>query len=140
MIHRDCEPVVYLKCSDRGIRFSETPVVVVFDLLLGVVTRAAYTGREAVIDHGYDVYELLGVEADAAVPEIKQAYRWLQKRCHPDIAGPIGHDMAILLNDAYATLSNPTLRAIYDVVRTHTIYSWFCKQILFMELFLIVWR
>lgn len=83
----------------------------------GVVTRAAYTGREAVIDHGYDVYELLGVEADAAVPEIKQAYRWLQKRCHPDIAGPIGHDMAILLNDAYATLSNPTLRAIYDVKR-----------------------
>lgn len=66
--------------------------------------------------HGYDVYELLGVEADAPVPEIKQAYRWLQKRCHPDIAGPFGHDMAILLNDACATLSNPRLRAIYDVI------------------------
>lgn len=68
------------------------------------------------IDHSYDVYELLGVKSDASMPEIKQAYRWLQKRCHPDIAGPIGHDMAILLNDAYATLSDPNQRAAYDVV------------------------
>lgn len=91
--------------------------MICFPLLLGLVT-AAYTGRGSVIDHGYDVYELLGVEAEAPLPEIKQAYRWLQKRCHPDIAGPIGHDMAILLNDAYATLSDPMRRAVYDLVST----------------------
>lgn len=78
---------------------------------------AAHTGKGSMIDHSYDVYELLGVKSDASMPEIKQAYRWLQKRCHPDIAGPIGHDMAILLNDAYATLSDPNQRAAYDVKR-----------------------
>ncbi|XP_024375974.1 chaperone protein dnaJ C76, chloroplastic [Physcomitrium patens] len=82
----------------------------------GLVT-AAHTARGSAIDHGYDLYELLGVETDAPFPEIKQAYRWLQKRCHPDIAGPIGHDMSILLNDAYATLQDPMQRAAYDVKR-----------------------
>lgn len=67
-------------------------------------------------DQGYDIYELLGVEPGAPLPEVKQAYRWLQKRCHPDIAGPVGHDMAILLNDAYTTLSDPIQRAAYDLV------------------------
>lgn len=81
--------------------------------------RAEYRGGgggSVVADHGYDVYELLGVEPEAPLPEIKQAYRWLQKRCHPDIAGPVGHDMAILLNDAYTILSDPMQRAAYDVV------------------------
>lgn len=86
-----------------------------FVSVLGLVT-AAHTARGSAIDHGYDLYELLGVETDAPFPEIKQAYRWLQKRCHPDIAGPIGHDMSILLNDAYATLQDPMQRAAYDVV------------------------
>ncbi|KAI3982877.1 hypothetical protein MKX01_010360 [Papaver californicum] len=38
----------------------------------------------------------------------------LQKRCHPDIAGPAGHDMSIILNDAYSVLSDPSLRSAYD--------------------------
>jgi curved DNA-binding protein CbpA len=75
-------------------------------------------------EHAYDLYELLGLEAEARLPEIKQAYRWLQKRCHPDIAGEVGHDMAILLNDAYATLSDPMRRAAYDAVSSPRIPLW----------------
>ncbi|KAF2292071.1 hypothetical protein GH714_007347 [Hevea brasiliensis] len=44
------------------------------------------------------------------------AYRTLQKRCHPDIAGPTGHDMAIILNEAYSVLSDPNSRLAYDKV------------------------
>uniref|UniRef100_A0A2P2LD60 J domain-containing protein n=1 Tax=Rhizophora mucronata TaxID=61149 RepID=A0A2P2LD60_RHIMU len=32
-------------------------------------------------------YELLGVSVDSNGPEIKEAYRRLQKKYHPDIAG-----------------------------------------------------
>ncbi|KAG0575988.1 hypothetical protein KC19_5G046200 [Ceratodon purpureus] len=127
-VHLGALPV--RKCRFTSLRASGLPFLVqqadLKALRVGTVSRrrrnrglvtAAYTGRGTVVDQGYDVYELLGVEADAPLPEIKQAYRWLQKRCHPDIAGPIGHDMAILLNDAYATLSDPMQRAVYDVKR-----------------------
>ncbi|KAG8377710.1 hypothetical protein BUALT_Bualt08G0061100 [Buddleja alternifolia] len=62
----------------------------------------------------FNLYELLGVEASSDRAEIKEAYRALQKRCHPDIAGPPGHDMAIVLNEAYALLSDPNSRMAYD--------------------------
>jgi hypothetical protein len=35
----------------------------------------------------YDLYELLGVERCSPQSAIKAAYRSLQKRCHPDVAG-----------------------------------------------------
>ncbi|GFQ04212.1 chaperone protein dnaj [Phtheirospermum japonicum] len=62
----------------------------------------------------FNLYELLGVEASSDRAQIKEAYRSLQKRCHPDIAGPPGHDMAIVLNEAYALLSDPNSRMAYD--------------------------
>lgn len=61
-----------------------------------------------------DLYELLGVHSSSDQATIKMAYRLLQKRCHPDIAGPAGHDMAIILNDAYSILSDPQSRLAYD--------------------------
>ncbi|KAL2634357.1 hypothetical protein R1flu_005836 [Riccia fluitans] len=82
-----------------------------------VIICEAHTSRRAEVeDYGYDLYELLGVQKDATVQEIKSAYRWLQKRCHPDIAGAAGHDMSILLNDAYSILADPNRRASYDAV------------------------
>ena len=63
-----------------------------------------------------DLYDLLGVHSSSEQRDIKSAYRSLQKRCHPDIAGPAGHDMAIILNDAYALLSDPSSRLAYDKV------------------------
>ncbi|KAL0360745.1 UNVERIFIED_CONTAM: Chaperone protein dnaJ C76, chloroplastic [Sesamum radiatum] len=62
----------------------------------------------------FNLYELLGVDASSDRAQIKEAYRGLQKRCHPDIAGPAGHDMAIVLNEAYALLSDPNSRLAYD--------------------------
>ncbi|KAK1322217.1 hypothetical protein QJS10_CPA03g02590 [Acorus calamus] len=62
----------------------------------------------------FDLYELLGIDSSSDQSEIKAAYRGLQKRCHPDIAGPTGHDMAIILNEAYLVLSDPSSRSVYD--------------------------
>ncbi|XP_072966177.1 chaperone protein dnaJ C76, chloroplastic [Typha angustifolia] len=62
----------------------------------------------------YDLYELLGVDSSSDKSQIKAAYRALQKRCHPDIAGPAGHDMAIILNQVYSLLSDPISRFAYD--------------------------
>lgn len=62
----------------------------------------------------YDLYELLGVESSSDQSQIKRAYRALQKRCHPDIAGVAGHHMAIVLNEVYALLSDPASRSAYD--------------------------
>ncbi|XVE49733.1 hypothetical protein DITRI_Ditri01bG0104700 [Diplodiscus trichospermus] len=62
----------------------------------------------------FDLYDLLGVDSSSNQTQIKTAYRSLQKRCHPDIAGAAGHDMAIILNEAYSVLSDPGSRLAYD--------------------------
>lgn len=64
----------------------------------------------------FNLYELLGIDSSSDQTQIKLAYRNLQKRCHPDIAGPAGHDMAIILNETYALLSDPNSRRAYDKV------------------------
>ncbi|XP_020079914.1 uncharacterized protein LOC109703629 [Ananas comosus] len=73
----------------------------------------ACNNRNAWIEE-YDLYELLGVESSSEQPRIKAAYRALQKQCHPDVAGSAGHDMAVILNDIYALLSDPVSRSAYD--------------------------
>lgn len=86
---------------------------------------------------------MLGVKQDATKKEIKLAYYELAKgaraqdgpaaavlapstaceadprgraraECHPDLAGEEGHEMCILLNDAYELLSDPKSRESYD--------------------------
>ncbi|KAJ0113732.1 hypothetical protein Patl1_02802 [Pistacia atlantica] len=59
-------------------------------------------------------YELLGVSVDANVQDIKEAYRKLQKKYHPDIAGQQGHDYTLMLNKAYKVLVKEDLRKDYD--------------------------
>ena len=63
-----------------------------------------------------DFYELLGVADDADVKTIKKAYYGFAKECHPDVSEDEdeGHEMCVLLNEAYEILSDPTTRALYD--------------------------
>lgn len=59
-------------------------------------------------------YRLLQVQPDAPAEVIRASYRTLMRelRQHPDLGGETSN--AALLNEAYATLSNPARRAEYD--------------------------
>lgn len=87
------------------------------------VCKASGSSSYSITD--FDLYDLLGVDSSSDHSAIKQAYRSLQKKCHPDIAGIAGHDMAIILNEAYAVLSDPLLRFDYDKV-LFSLICWFC--------------
>ena len=60
-------------------------------------------------------YRLLHVQPDAPPEVIKAAYRALIATRHPDVGG--SEYEAVLLNDAYAVLSDPITRAAYDARR-----------------------
>lgn len=59
-------------------------------------------------------YEILHVQPDAPPALIKVSYRTLLQAlgAHPDLGG--SHDDAVLINEAYATLSDPVKRETYD--------------------------
>ncbi|XP_057728970.1 chaperone protein dnaJ 11, chloroplastic [Arachis stenosperma] len=72
------------------------------------------------------LYEVLRVEQDASLTEIKSAFRSLAKLYHPDVAavrrlpdsdGGSGTDDGdfIVIRNAYETLSDSSARAMYDL-------------------------
>ncbi|MFA7506380.1 MAG: DnaJ domain-containing protein [Burkholderiaceae bacterium] len=60
-------------------------------------------------------YRILHVQPEAPAEIIKASYRTLMSKLkmHPDLGGD--HDMAILVNEAYAVLGDPERRAAYDL-------------------------
>jgi|GEM_PF-217065 len=63
-------------------------------------------------------YAVLGVTPSASVQDIRRAYRELSKLYHPDttkLPPAIATEKFQELNEAYATLSSPDLRASYDI-------------------------
>ncbi|KAL2523832.1 Chaperone DnaJ-domain superfamily protein [Abeliophyllum distichum] len=101
--------------------------------MLGTVTlghrsmfiRSAVAEAAPVLtDRRRSLYEVLKVNQNASQMEIKAAYRTLAKLYHPDAAshlikcsststGDDGIDF-IEIHKAYATLSDPNARAVYD--------------------------
>lgn len=62
-----------------------------------------------------DLYETLGVSRDADKEEIKQAYRRLARKYHPDVNKEPGAEERFKeINRAYEVLSEPEMRARYD--------------------------
>ncbi|KAF5763882.1 putative DnaJ domain, Chaperone J-domain superfamily [Helianthus annuus] len=68
---------------------------------------------------GRNYYDLLGVTVNSNPQEIKESYRRLQKKYHPDIMGQEGHEHTILLNEAYTVLMKDDLRKDYDASIGH---------------------
>jgi curved DNA-binding protein CbpA len=61
-------------------------------------------------------YELLGVDPNANLKEIKAAYYAAVKKYHPDIdPRPSAHDLMIVLTRAYRVLGDPDHRRAYDL-------------------------
>ncbi|GER45940.1 chaperone protein DNAj [Striga asiatica] len=66
------------------------------------------------------LYEVLRVQRDASQTEIKTAYRTLAKLYHPDATSRFLNSSAadgrefIEIHNAYATLSDPDARSVYD--------------------------
>ncbi|WP_054759350.1 DnaJ C-terminal domain-containing protein [Methylomonas koyamae] len=62
-----------------------------------------------------DYYQILGVSRDAALADIKKAYRKLARKYHPDISKePDAEAKMKEINEAYAVLSDTEKRAAYD--------------------------
>lgn len=62
-----------------------------------------------------DYYALLGVPRDADEQALRQAYRTLARRYHPDVVGTGSLERMQELNVAYQTLSDPVRRREYDL-------------------------
>ncbi|HBB32290.1 MAG TPA: molecular chaperone DnaJ [Cyanobacteria bacterium UBA8803] len=79
--------------------------------------RVRQTLREQVIPNSSSYYGILGLHPSASPLEIRRAYRTLSKRYHPDTT-ELAPQTATLkfqqLNEAYAILSNPERRLVYD--------------------------
>ena len=63
-------------------------------------------------------YAILGLHPSASVIDIRRAYRELSKLYHPDTTNlpPVVATVKFQqLNEAYATLSNPERRSLYDI-------------------------
>jgi len=62
-----------------------------------------------------DYYEVLGVPRDADIKTIKDAFRQLARRYHPDISTEPGAEQRFKeIAEAYGVLSDPARRARYD--------------------------
>lgn len=66
-----------------------------------------------------DYYKILGLSSTASQEEIKQKYRELAKKWHPDANGAKKEyeEKFKALNEAYSVLSSPSTRMEYDANR-----------------------
>ena len=63
-------------------------------------------------------YDILGLHPAASVVDIRRSYRRLSKKYHPDtteLPSSVATAKFQRLNEAYATLSSPQKRSLYDL-------------------------
>ncbi|XP_056160104.1 chaperone protein dnaJ 11, chloroplastic-like [Syzygium oleosum] len=88
--------------------------------LVALEPRRRAAAAAAAAAKAASLYEVLRVERTASPTEIKGAYRTLAKLYHPDALRRVeagsedGRDF-LEIHDAYATLSDPSARALYDL-------------------------
>ncbi len=76
------------------------------------MTSAASSTRRIAIGSTFTLYAVLGVTPDADPETIRNAYRELARRYHPDAGGDARYMAAI--NKAWGELRDPERRAAYD--------------------------
>lgn len=82
---------------------------------VGQLTVSGVSRMHENTEAGGDLYEILGVARDAEDEVIKQAYRSLARRHHPDVSGDAEADERFReATAAYAVLADPTSRGLYD--------------------------
>ncbi|KAB5516186.1 hypothetical protein DKX38_026834 [Salix brachista] len=81
-------------------------------------TKATINGKASAELGQMSFYELLGITESGTLPEIKQAYKQLARKYHPDVSPPDRVEeytrRFIWVQEAYETLSDPRMREIYD--------------------------
>ncbi|KAI5349938.1 hypothetical protein L3X38_002829 [Prunus dulcis] len=86
---------------------------------LRLEAKAAINDGVMVAEHKeLTFYELLGIPESGSVTQIKQAYKLLARKYHPDVSPPDrveeNTEKFIRVQEAYETLSDSRRRAMYD--------------------------
>jgi molecular chaperone DnaJ len=76
--------------------------------------------RHRDVSAGRGHYATLGVRPDATAAEIRDAYRALARRHHPD-REPASAETMAAINEAYRVLGEPSRRAVYDATLRGTV-------------------
>ncbi|KAF8391948.1 hypothetical protein HHK36_022288 [Tetracentron sinense] len=90
-----------------------------------IQNRSSSFRTQAAINDGFvteapemSFYELLGISESGTFSEIKQAYKQLALKYHPDVSPPDRTEeytrRFIQVQEAYEILSDPRMRALYD--------------------------
>jgi molecular chaperone DnaJ len=76
---------------------------------------ARWWNKKLVAEAARDYYQVLGIAPDADAAAIKQAFRSSARLLHPDVsADPDAEEKFRTIADAYAVLSKPASRLLYD--------------------------